>query len=112
MRRFVEFLKIDLAFLESDGVHSATDIDADDVRNGFVDNRHRRSDRATRARMHVRHDPNLRAARELVIAHSPDLLPSFDLDRLRKRDRRRELAFDRLQFNTSLEIQMCLRIVS
>ena len=94
MRRLIEQSEIYISIGKLDGEHTATDINAHDIGNRFVDDGHGGSDGATRPRMHVGHDAHLRIARELVTAHAPDLFSCFDLDGLCIRDCCCDFSFD------------------
>ncbi len=95
MRRFVECFKINRLPTKVHGVHPATDIDADHVGHGLVDNRHRRPNRAALPGVNVRHDAHAAPRRHVVAAHPPYLLARFRIDGFRKRNRRRHRPFNR-----------------
>ena len=77
MRCLIQLFKIKSRLTQIDCVHSATDVDADNIRNGFIHNCHGRSDRAARSRMDIRHDTDSASRREFVITHTADLLDGF-----------------------------------
>ena len=94
MRGLVEFLEVNVGLAEVHGVHSASYIHADDVRNGFACDGHGRADGAAFSGVHVRHDADFRAFREVVVAHSADLLDRLLLDHGRVAKRRIHFSYN------------------
>ena len=86
MSRLVNACEVNFVFGELNGVHSATDVNADDVRDGFIGDGHCRSDCATFPRVDVRHYANFAAEREVVIAHAANLFTSGVFDDLCERN--------------------------
>ena len=64
----IELGEVYALFLKPHHVHAAADIDAHEVRNDEIVHGHRSPDGAALARVNVRHDADLRALREILIA--------------------------------------------
>lgn len=76
----IELGQVQALLAEKHDVHSAADIDADEVRDDVIADRHGRADGTALARVHVGHDAYLRARRERLIAKRADLTLRRGLD--------------------------------
>ena len=74
MSGLVYFGKVEVGLAKINCVHTASNIDTDNIGNDLVDDSHRCADRASCARVYVRHNANAAASCELVVTHSADLL--------------------------------------
>ena len=77
VRRLIKLLEIDRFLADIYRVHAAADINAYDIRNDLIFDRHCCTDRAALTGVHVRHDPNLAALSHGIVAHSSDLFDGF-----------------------------------
>ena len=90
----IDFFKINIHLTQFNSIHAAADIDANDIRNRFIGDRHCGADRAALSGMYIGHDPYLRSCCEIMITHSADLFDSFALYNRCITDRCVYLSFD------------------
>ena len=106
MRRLVDSLEVERVRLKLDGVHAATDIDADDIWHSFISNGHSGADCATFTGVHVGHNADFAVAREFVIAHAANLFARRILNDFRERNRRIVFASDLFHKNSPYIIKL------
>ena len=75
MCRLVELFKINITCADIDGVHSAANINADNIRHNLISDCHCSADCAAHSGMDIRHDSDLTATGELIVTHSLNLIP-------------------------------------
>ena len=90
----IDLFKINIHLTQLSSIHAAADIDADDIRNRFIGDRHCGADRAALSGMYIGHDPYLRSCCEIMVTHSADLFDRFVLYNRCITDRRIYLSFD------------------
>ena len=80
MSCFIQFLEINSSLANVDGVHTASDINANNVGHCLIHNGHGCSDRAALSSMYIGHDSDPAAFSEFVITYAADLFDCFFLD--------------------------------
>ena len=110
MRGFVDFFKVKRICFEFNGIHAATNIDADDIRDGFIGNSHSRADCATFTGVHVRHNADFAVFGEFVVTHAANLFASGVLNNFRERNCRIVLASDLFHKKFSFPKVTCSRV--
>ena len=80
MSGLVQLLEIYSSFSQIDSVHTASDINAHNIRDCLIHDGHGCSNRAALSGMDVRHDTDPAALGEFIITHAADLLDCFFLD--------------------------------
>ena len=94
MSSSIDLFKINIHLTQLSSIHAAADIDADDIGNRFIGDRHCGADRAALSSMYIGHDPYLRSCCEIMVTHSADLFDRFVLYNRCITDRRIYLSFD------------------
>lgn len=77
MARRIYFLKINYVIGKLNSIHSASDIDTDNIRAGLVYHSHGGSDCAALSCMNIRHDSDPAVLSKCIAAHSANLLYGF-----------------------------------
>ena len=75
----IDLFKINIHLTQLNGIHAAADVDANDIRNRFIADRHCGADGAAFSGVNIGHDPYLRSCCEIMVTHSADLFDSFVL---------------------------------
>ena len=68
MSSSIDLFKINIHLTQLSSIHAAADIDADDIGNRFIGDRHCGADRAALSSMYIGHDPYLRSCCEIVVS--------------------------------------------
>ena len=75
----IDFFKINIHLPQRSSIHTAADINANDIWNCFIGDCHCGADCAAFSGMYIGHNPYLRSCCEIMVTHPADLLDCFVL---------------------------------